>query len=278
MISPLPLSSPAEPAEITRKTGPVLVPVGQETVASSIDLDGFPRATPELLERRALLRRSDTKFLGGIDHVREVLPRLTSYYALLGSAQYYTLYFDTVDFRCFHDHRRGRRLRHKVRIRHYEDRQLTYLEVKSRANNAVTNKNRIALPYQSSTLGEAERAFIEQHTGIAGASLEPVLWINYRRITLLSLSDNERFTIDMDLRVAPPDDRDGLIEDLAGVAFFEIKQAPLRRDTPVVKQLRSVGLRERSISKYCAGVIYADPAARHNRLRPVVRALEKVRP
>lgn len=258
------------------ETGPAIVPVAQGSVASSIDLDAFTRATPELLERRALLRRSDTKYVGSDDQVARVLAELTTDYALLGQAQYYTLYFDTADARCFHDHRRGKRVRHKVRIRHYSDRQLTYLEVKSRLNSAITNKHRIQLPYESVELGEPERIFIERHTGIPGALLRPQLWINYRRITLLSYADNERFTIDLELKVAPADDRDGLIRDLTGTAFFEIKQAPLRRDTPVVQRLRGVGLRPRSISKYCVGVIYADPSTRHNRLRPVVRALERV--
>jgi hypothetical protein len=244
-------------------------------VASSFDLDAFPRATPELLERRALLRRADTKFLGSDAQVAQVLSTLTADYALLGTAPYFTLYFDTDDRRCFHDHRVGRRIRHKVRIRHYDDRKLTYLEIKSRQNGAITTKHRTQLPYESVALGEAERAFVEKHTGIPGETLHPAVWINYRRITLLSLEHNERFTIDLDLRVAPPGDRDGLIKDLSGVAFFEIKQAPLRRDTPVIQRLRSFGLRPRSISKYCAGVIYADPATRHNRLRPIVRALEK---
>jgi len=246
-------------------------------VASTIDLDAFARATPELLERRALLRRSDTKFLGNDSQVTQVLSELTADYALLGTAPYSTLYFDTDDLACFHAHRRGRRIRHKVRIRHYGDRKLTYLEVKSRLSGEITNKHRIQLPYESVELGEPERVFIERHTGIPGAAMRPTLWINYRRITLLSLQDNERFTIDLDLAVTRADDRAQVVKDLTGVAFFEIKQAPLRRDTPVIQRLRGVGLRPRSISKYCAGVIYLDPTTRHNRLRPVVRALERAR-
>ncbi len=252
--------------------------MGSKSVGSVIDLDAFPRATPELLERRALLRRTDSKFLGTVEAASEVLQGLHDGYALLGDARYDTLYFDTADQRCFHDHRRGRRIRHKVRIRHYDDRKLTYLEIKTRVSDLVTNKERVKLPYETNALGEPEHGFIETHTGIPGATLSPALWITYRRITLLSLHDNERFTLDLDLKVASAAARESVIADLTGVVFFEIKQAPLQRDTPVMKRLRTMGLRPRSISKYCAGVIYADAQVRHNRLRPVTRALSKVRP
>lgn len=244
---------------------------------SVIDLDAFPRATPELLARRALLRRTDTKFLGTHDVAAIVLGKLTQSYALLGDARYATLYLDTADLRCFHDHRRGRRIRHKVRIRHYDDRKLTYLEIKSRASDLVTDKERVQLPFETTSLGDAELAFIETHTGIPGSTLAPALWITYRRITLLSLDDNERFTVDTELAVAAADSRHTPTVDLKGVVFFEVKQAPLRRDTPVMRRLREVGLRPRSVSKYCAGVIFMDEQVRHNRLRPVTRALGKVR-
>lgn len=286
MISPLRSTSPVkaderwagqDPAGEPTETGPGDGGVGHGRGAL-IDLDAFPRATAELLDRRALLRRTDTKFLGNDVAVAAVLPKITGDYALLGSAPYYTLYFDTADHQFFHDHRRGRRIRHKVRIRHYGDRKLTYLEIKSRLSDTITNKHRIQLPYETQTLDEVANTFIEKHTGVAGARLVPALWINYQRITLLSLEHNERFTIDRDLKVAPAHDRDGTVVDLTGVAFFEIKQSPRMRETPVVRNLRGLGLRERSISKYCAGVIYLDPTERHNRLRPVVRALEGVRP
>src|SRR5262245_34239806 len=97
--------------------------------------DRFPEAPLELLADRELLRRIDSKYVLPASGLPELAAGLGDGYAVLrvptGSvAAYRSLYFDTPDLRSFHDHRRGRRIRHKIRVRHYPDREVSFLEIK----------------------------------------------------------------------------------------------------------------------------------------------------
>lgn len=234
-------------------------------------LAGFPAASPELLASRALLSRVDTKFPLPAAGVAEILDGLDADYAVLGVAggslaTYRSLYFDTPELRCFHDHRRGRRVRHKVRIRHYPDRALTYLEVKTKRNELVTDKRRLALPYRTEELGARELEFLRGRIGEMADRLAPEVEIGFRRITLIGLHTHERVTVDLDLDV------DGL-DDLA---IVEVKQSPFCVRTPIMRALAGAGHRPGSMSKYVAALALHRPELRQNRLRPDLRALERM--
>jgi hypothetical protein len=236
-------------------------------------LAGFSGASPELLASRELLQRVDTKFalpLGGLD---QLLEELAGHYAVLrvptGSlASYRSLYFDTPDLQCFHDHRRGRRIRHKVRIRHYPDRTLTFLEIKTKRNEQVTDKKRRPLPYGTEELGGEDLGFLRSRLGGMADVLEPQVWIAFRRLTLIGLATQERVTIDLDLDVAA----------LGALAIVEVKQSPFCVRTPVMRALYDAGHREGSVSKYVAALATGRPELRQNRLLPGLRSLEKIAP
>lgn len=234
-------------------------------------LAGFPEVSTQLLERRALLSRVDTKFALPVTRLDELLAGLGAHYAALrvasGSlAVYRSLYFDTPDLQCFHDHRRGRRIRHKVRIRHYPDRQLTFLEIKTKRNELVTDKLRLAMPYGEDQLGARERDFLRARIGGLADVLEPEVWVGFRRVTLIGLETHERVTLDLDLDV----------EGLAGLAIVEVKQAPFCVRTPVFRALLDAGHREGSVSKYVAALAMSRPELRRNRLLPDLRSLERM--
>ena len=99
-----------------------------------IKSSAFASANLDMLAERALLRRTDTKFLLPRRRLGDLLAQLPHWYSLVrvegqACAHYMTQYFDTPEFAFFHDHRRGRKPRRKVRYRHYMDRRLSYLEV-----------------------------------------------------------------------------------------------------------------------------------------------------
>ncbi len=233
-------------------------------------------ATPALLATRSLLRRSDTKFTPPIARIPELVAALAGDYAVVrlprALARYRSLYFDTPDLRCFHDHRCGRRIRHKVRIRQYPDRGLGFLELKTRRSEHVTEKHRIAIAHDQEQLAGAEHAFLREHVGFADA-LAPQLWIDYHRITLVGLATEERVTIDLDLEIAP---LGGAYHPLGGFAVVEVKQVALDTRTPVMRVLAAAGLRETSSSKYSVAVARLRPDVRMNRLLPTLRTLERL--
>lgn len=240
---------------------------------------GFGDASPQLLERRALLRRVDSKFAIAADRVHELVPRLAADYAALrvlgggAIAVYRSLYFDTPDLRCFHDHRRGRRIRHKVRIRHYPDRRLSFLEIKTRRSELVIDKRRLPIAFGQDGLGRSERAFLSTHVGDLADQLRPQLWIDYRRIALIGTRTHERVTIDVELAAGG---LDGARRGLGPAAVIEVKQAPRSVHTPVMRALFASGLREGSLSKYITAVALLRPEVRRNRLLPALRAGERM--
>jgi hypothetical protein len=238
----------------------------------------FPVASVELREGRELLRRVDTKFVCGREIALEVVASLVGQYAALPTpggnlATYQSLYFDTSDLRCYHDHRRGRRLRHKVRIRHYPDRELSYLEVKTKRNEAVTDKKRRQLAFRAEDLGAGELAFVAGVTDLPTHDLRPMMRIGFRRLSLVSLHSAERVTIDCDLEAATIE---GVRWDAGDRVVVEVKQAPFCVRTPVMRALLSHGQREQSMSKYTIATALVRPELRNNRLLPELKAIERM--
>jgi hypothetical protein len=242
-------------------------------------LDTFTTATPALLGERALLSRVDSKFVVPMVDLVEILAGIGDSYACLrvenGSlATYHSLYFDTPGLQCFHDHRRGRRIRHKVRIRHYPDRQLSYLEVKTKRNEAVTDKQRKQIDYGCAELGPEHLDFLRQHVGAIAEELQPQIPITYRRISLLGLESDERVTIDLGLRVS--DGEDVVSRTLGHLAVIEVKQWPYCVRTPIMRAVRGAGHRLMSMSKYIVSLALMRPELCRNRLQAAIRKLERI--
>ena len=236
----------------------------------------FARATPALLAQRELLHRIDLKYVLDRARLGPLLGALAADYAVLpvgagAVAIYRNLYFDTPELRCFHDHRRGRRIRHKVRIRHYPDRALSFLEVKTKRGEAITDKRRRAIEPGRERLGPDDLAFVRAQAGELADSLAPAARVDYRRVALLSPRFEERLTIDFALEAS----RGGAGAALGALAIVEIKRAPGGPTrTPAMRALGARGFREPALSQYCAAVARTEPGVRHNRLRPALRAVE----
>jgi hypothetical protein len=242
-------------------------------------LEGVPfrAATSALIAERQLLRRIDSKYVVPAARVPDLLAGLEAAYAVLrvpsgNWASYRSLYLDTPYLRCFHDHRRGRRIRHKIRLRHYPDRGVSFLEVKTKRNEEVTHKHRVAVAHDHEVIRDRELAFLREHVAFAD-DVAPIARINYRRLSLISLNMDERVTIDIGLDVAPPM---GQARPLAPFAVIEIKQARLSAGSAMRQRLVDAGHHEQSISKYCAAIATLYPGERRNRLLPSLGAVARI--
>lgn len=237
-------------------------------------LRAFPRAGPSLVGDRDMLRRAESKFVMP-EHVwASLLPAWQSDFAVLPAgdalvASYVSVYFDTDDLSFFHAHRCGRRLRHKVRVRHYLDRHLSVLEVKIRHNEYESIKLRRPLAFGDSALRPTDVEFVRHHCGPKG-ELQPQAWVACRRITLLGLRAAERVTIDTELDVWRATGRGRY----RGAVVVEVKQPRLRNDSPAMRLLRSAGGRPGWMSKYCTAIAMTSPDVRATRLLDRLRALE----
>jgi len=238
-------------------------------------LGRFALAPPGLAEARDLQRRFESKFVMPASGAAALLPALARDYALLPAgraalATYHTLYFDTADLEFFHAHRRGRRIRHKVRIRHYPERVVSFLEVKTRLGESRSIKARRGRAYGDDRLDTDDLVFVQARVG--RRSLLPQAWSDFRRVTLLGIGPEERVTIDLDLRVRTAT-RAASLGDLAVV---EVKQSRLDRGSAAWDALRRAGWREGWASKYCTGIALTRPEVNAARLLPDVRALQGV--
>lgn len=238
---------------------------------------GFAAASRDLVAQRSLQRRADTKFLLGIDQLQEILATRVQDFALVRAngiafANYSNLYFDTEDYRCLHDHHRGRRDRYKVRVRHHIDRKLSSLEIKCKTRADLTVKVRTELPFAQEAFGHEHREFIEDNSPLTFESVQPALRVDFCRLTLVSKEFEERATFDVWLRFwgsgrqVPLPDR---------LVVCEIKQPRFQARSPLMLALRQQGIRPFRLSKYCAAASYLWPQIRLNRFRPFARTIER---
>jgi hypothetical protein len=239
-------------------------------------LSGFAPVSPELLAARELLSRSDTKFLLRRSALAASLQRLSAEYALLlsghdPSARYLTEYFDTPQLSLFHAHRRGRRIRHKVRCRHYLDRGVSFLEIKAKGIPGLTHKRRRPLGFLENDLSAADRTFITNGSPVDGTALLPTVVNQFQRITLVGIRTRERVTIDLDLHFRD----DGSSHDLGDTLIVEIKQERLKRRSSAICALRACGAQAAKPSKYCLGALLLNPELRSNRLRPLLSDMKR---
>jgi VTC domain len=169
---------------------------------------------------------------------------------------YESVYFDTPDLRCFHDHVDGERPRYKIRSRYYRETDACFFEIKVKLSGDETIKRQ--RPYDHDdhgTITPEARAFIqdtlaelagEEHAG----DLAPSLVTSYQRLTLAAREGGERATLDLAVELRAMDGRD--VELRNGVVLVETKtgEGGGRLDD----ELRTAGCEPMSISKYRLGI------------------------
>lgn len=231
----------------------------------------------------ALQDRTDTKFVLREEQFYNALATLPHSYRVLDIRgvrlnSYRTLYFDTAGFALFQQHHAGRRDRYKVRTRSYVDSHLSFLEVKHKVRQNRTVKNRIATPGLLTWVTPEAGAFLNDYLPFDPEALEPKLWNEYTRITLVSKRDCERLTLDLRLRFTGYEDTfaAGRSLDLPGLAIAEVKQDGLNRGSAFVSRMREMGVRPTGFSKYCAGVAMLFEDVKHNNFKPKMRLVEKL--
>jgi hypothetical protein len=211
----------------------------------------YSQVSPQLAAERELLQRLDTKFRIAPLRVPALLEMLQATHGVLSAgdrliARYATRYFDTTDLRFYRDHLRGRRPRFKVRLRHYLDRRLSFLEIKRKNKDDRTEKERFMRPYGDDILSaEDMRAIAGCMAGNPGwLSLQAL--VDCERISLVALQDRERITIDLGVCCGAPGGSGVVLP----MALVEVKRARIDRRAASFAALRATGAREVGFSKY----------------------------
>lgn len=232
-----------------------------------------------LLEMDAvqLMNRQDKKFLLPLVLLPKLLDELRLHYRILEIdgqrlAKYQTLYFDTATLQMYHAHQSGRMNRYKVRQRHYLHTDTVFTEVKFKNNKGRTIKSRIQQEALPGELSEGVITdFINQASPFQPTDLQPVLWVNYTRLTFVNLANGERLTLDLDLTFR----RERQQQHYGQVVVAEIKQ-DARQKSYFETLMKRYHLREGAMSKYCLGVVCLFPHIKHNRFKLKLNHLQKI--
>ncbi|MCC6146039.1 MAG: polyphosphate polymerase domain-containing protein [Anaerolineaceae bacterium] len=229
------------------------------------------------IESVALLNRIDTKFVLSTSQLLAALERLKNYRILaIGNRRihhYRTLYYDTSRFDFYHDQVTGRADIFKVRSRDYTDTRSSFLEVKYKNHKERTDKSRLAIPYNWQGLDAEADKFLKGLISVDSRKLEPKLWNIFSRITLVSKTNAERLTIDVDLSFA--NDQGSL--SLSNIAIAEVKQNQFSFASSFLAEMRYQGIRKTGFSKYCYGVAQLTPGVKKNTQKERILMVEKIR-
>jgi len=230
-----------------------------------------PLSLGELNARAELQQRIDRKYVVPLAALDDLLAALGGSYGVLeidGArlSTYRTTYLDTPSLLTYRAHMQRRRRRFKCRSRHYVESGLSLFEVKLKGTRGQTVKERLASkPGLQGAFDERTQAFLREclwnHYRVElGEQLCPTLHMRYRRITLASLGEAERLTIDVDLRFAGAN---GAVSAMAPeYAIVESKSANGR--TAADRRFRALGFRQTQCSKYCLGIALTRPDVHAN--------------
>lgn len=239
-------------------------------------LNDYELITLAEMDSVKLMNRTDTKFLFRREQLSYVLEKIKSTYRILDvntvrASKYETLYFDTEDLKLFQAHQCGRLNRYKVRHRKYVESNLAFFEVKFKSNKGKTIKERVkARSFHNAITGKYED-FLKEVSPLKAEELKPVLWVNYTRITLVNRFSKERLTLDIDLEYKS----DSKVKKLDRLVIAEVKQEKAS-PSPFIRVVRSLGIREGGISKYCFGIIFLYEKIRMNNFKPKLINLNKL--
>ena len=243
--------------------------------------DPFEPITLEELNTKAdMLCRIDNKYVVTSDTLRQLLPIFAQTFDILEidakrAFTYDTRYFDSLSLVAYYEHHQGLRKGFKVRVRHYVDAELTFLELKVKGARGMTMKYRLPLPaFRGKVLPPEAEAFVRDtyadHYGKPFVHpLRAALDIRYNRITLVARDGRERMTIDTDLSF-----RGDISRVDTGDNRFIIETKSENGRGRADRLLRNLHARPtKKCSKYCLGQAALGQVKRFNRFLPTLRRL-----
>ena len=234
----------------------------------------------ELNAKADMLTRLDNKYVVPISALADLSCEIARHFDILeidGKRRfgYRTQYFDTPELCSYRHHVQGRRRRSKVRTRQYLDANLCFVEVKLKTARKVTVKKRFN--YEPSLLDQltdsaeqfVQNAHLNQHYRFGLTSYEPVIQMQYDRMTFVARNGSERLTIDRDLRFWNAVATEEISK------YMTVIETKSRFGRGIADGiLRKSGYHPiGSCSKYCVGLAALGMVPRFNKFLPAFRRL-----
>lgn len=224
----------------------------------------------------SLMKRTDTKFVIHERVLIEVLKSIKNQYRVLQInenrlLEYSSLYFDTPAKKFYLDHHNRKVNRTKVRMRKYLESGICFLEIKQKDGKGKTTKSRIPIEDFEPNLSDNSIDFIQKITN-QKFNLEPIIWNNFNRITLVNKEAKERLTIDLNLSFKTNDS----FKSFSDLVIVELKQERFTRTSPFAQQLKLKQINPYSLSKYCIGMISVYKDLKYNRFKKKLIKINKI--
>jgi len=239
-------------------------------------LNNFLPITLEEMDSVKLMTRTDIKYVFHINKLESVLNKLCDNYKILeinGKRynNYETIYFDTHDFKMYHQHHNGKLNRNKVRFRKYLDSGVHFFEIKFKNNKGRTIKERIKRKNKDACITDKAEDFLKLKTNFNSNMLSSKITINYSRITLVNKEFRERLTIDTDIKFSNNEHEKYMPE---------LVIAELKRDsnlkTKFIDVMKDFKIVKGSFSKYCFGIIYLNENIKKNNFIQKLLTIKKI--
>jgi hypothetical protein len=239
-------------------------------------LEKFQPITLKEMDKAKLMDRTDTKFTFTQGELAAILEEVKDKYKVLEiekhrMSTYQTLYYDTADLSLYTHHHNGKLNRYKVRHRSYVESNIGFLEVKFKNNKGRTIKDRIKKAEVSSKWCEESSGFLTKKTPFDPKGLVPVVWVNYKRITLVNNANAERVTIDTDLEFV----NNGITKKMHNLVIAEVKQDK-KSKSDFLGLMKKYHIRVGSISKYCMAIVMTRPSVKKNNFKEKLGSLKHI--
>ncbi len=221
-----------------------------------------------------LMNRVDTKYVMHISKLPHLLKAIQPFYRVLEIDSnrlmtYKNNYFDTPDFKLYLAHHNGRVNRYKIRIREYVESQTVFTEIKFKDNKGKTRKKRTLTLKRSD---EENNQFVKKHSPYYLSELETKLDIEFQRFTLVSKTENERATIDVNLNFK----KNTHEQTLRKTVIVEIKQETYDSSSELIKALKVLKVNEQRLSKYCIGTALVNQSIKKNNFKQKIANITRL--
>lgn len=228
--------------------------------------DFSPISLDQLNASMSLMERVEKKYLITLQDLWKIMKELKDSYFILSIKNnsifvYDNTYMDTDDFIFFHQHEKNLKSRVKVRTRQYVDSNIAFFEFKQKDGDLI-RKSRFDVPVdESKEMTNNGRSFYQNmctslELPYTHANLKPKLRTLYKRITLCSKKNDERITIDFDIKLQDITEKGKELISMWPVAIIETKSSHKKCQSHIIlSKLHSKPARW--CSKYCLGIVYS---------------------
>lgn len=231
------------------------------------------------LESVKLMDRIDTKYVVSAKRIPDILLQMNGDYKALEinnikSLPYLTKYYDTCDYLFYNQHVTSRAERYKIRFRTYKTTETTFLEIKKHTRKNRTVKWRIESDLSRyDSFDTCAVDFLTSHMPDIPQFLKSSLSNSFRRVTLTCHDNNERITIDFDLKFS---DENGKTIQLPWLSIIEHKRNKAIEGSKFAGILKQQMIHPVGFSKYCMGVSLLYENARRNKMKEKLILISKI--